>query len=303
MSLRAMRIHLRPWATCCVAVAALAWGGGSASAAMMVVKTNQGSGADGRVSENVNVGTTGVGPLNAVIAGSGTGTATIDVRSNGTLAGNKDRNEWGVFRFDLSPANLGGFPRSAITSAELWLVYQRTGPQNGTIDFFGVNANVAGEDTWAEGSMSFNNMPGMKFDGSTDSSADATTSAGGRILADTTGLGSVVLAGQVKPTSVADVVAGGTGVVKLTGANLLSFLQAADTDDLVTFLVGNETAPTSTQLRFASKELLSLEGGAPVGVAGDWAARLVVEVVPEPASGLLLLMGFVGWGAGRRRCR
>ena len=155
--------------------------------------------------------------------------------------------------------------------------------------------------------MSFNNMPGLKFDGTTDSSADATTSAAGRILADTTLLGTVTLTAQVKPPNVASVDAGGTGVVKLTGVNLLSFLTAADTDDLVTFLVGTETNPTSTQLRFASKELTSLEGSSPTGNAGDFAARLVLDVaeVPEP-SGILLcgIAIFSSFGISfARRCR
>src|SRR5262245_39745446 len=154
---------------CCAAV--FAWTALQTQGALVVVKTSAGAGADGRVTENVG---TPPGPTGAVSAGGGTGTTTIDVRWNGTLSGNKDRNEWGAFRFDLSPANLGGALRSQITSAELWLVYQRTGPQSGTINVFGVNAGVTGEDSWSEASMSFNNMPGLKFDGTTDSTADAT---------------------------------------------------------------------------------------------------------------------------------
>lgn len=278
----------------CMLLAAIA-AANCSQAAMIVVKTDAGNGADGRVQENVS----GIGPTGATSGGGGTG--TIDVRWNGTIAGDKNQNQWGVLRFDLSPANLGGLSRSAIANAELWLVYQRTGPQSGTVDIFGVNADVPGEDDWAESSIQFNNMPGLKFDGTTDSTADATTSPAGRILADTTSLGSVVLTSQVKPPSVADVLAGGTGVVKFSGASLLSFLKAADTDDQVSFLLGTETVQTGVQLRFAQKEATSLDGGAPTGVAGDFAARLVLEVVPEPTSFLMCIVGGVLCVPGSRR--
>ena len=253
----------------------------------VVVKTNAGAGADGRVTENVSGM---VGPTGATSGGSGT--STIDVRSNGNNGGNEDKNEIGLLRFDLS-SGISGLNRADIATAQLEMVYQRNGPHNGSFDVYGVLPGVSGEDNWDEGSISFNNAPGITFDGD--------TSTRGINPGDTQFLGTVAFTDQTKPPTVADI-DNGIGVIKFgddeDNTALINFLRLADTDDLVSFIL-TVTNEGNTQFRLASKELTSLESGTPAGVAGDFAARLVVAV-PEPAS-----LGVLGLGAlmGLRRRR
>jgi hypothetical protein len=199
----------------------------------------------------------------------------------------------GLLRFDLSSSLLGG-ARADINDAELKMVYQRTGPQTGSFDIYGVLPETAGENDWAENAISFNGAPGLTFDGD--------TSTRGINSAATVLLGSVAFTNQTKPTSAAEV-ANDSGVITF-GDNedntaLINFLKQSDTDDLVTFII-TVTTEGNTQFRLASKELTSLESGAPVGSAGDFASRLVVAI-PEPASlGLLAAGGLALLGRRRR---
>ena len=260
-----------------------------AAASGVIVKTNAGGGADARVTENTPTGV--IGPTGATSGGSGT--STIDVRSNGNLTANRDKNEIGLLRFDLSPG-VAGLNRTDIATAQLEMVYQRTGPQSGSFDVYGVLPGVSGEDSWDEGAISFNNAPGFTFDGD--------TSTRGINPGDTQFLGTVAFANQTKPPTVADI-DNGIGVIKFgddeDNTALVNFLRLADTDDLVSFIL-TVTNEGNTQYRLASKELTSLESGTPAGNAGDFAARLVVAV-PEPAS--LGVLGLAAVMSMRRRRR
>jgi hypothetical protein len=113
-------------------------------------------------------------------------------------------------------------------------------------------------------------------------------------------LGSAAFTNQTKPTSAADV-ASDSGVITFgdneNNTALIDFLKLADTDDIVTFII-TVTTEGNTQFRLASKEITSLESGAPTGVAGDFASRLVVAV-PEPSALSLFLIG--AFAVSRRR--
>jgi hypothetical protein len=264
---------------------AAAWLLAPSLASAVIIKTNAGAGADARITENV---ATVPGPTGAASGGSGTA-GTIDVRSNGNAGGNADKNEIGLLRFDLTPAQLGG-NRADIASAALKLVYARNGPHSSSFDIYGVLPTITGEDNWDESTISFNNAPGMTFDGD--------TSTRGINAADTTLLGSVSFTSLSKPATVA-AIDSDSGVITFSNAALVSFLQQADSDDMVSFII-TVTNEGNTQFRLGTKEATSLESTSPVGVAGDFAARLVVEV-PEPASLMLVGAGAALLLAGRRR--
>lgn len=265
---------------CAVAALGLAISSSNASAGI-IIKTNQGAGADGSINENVASANV-PGPLGATYGGNGAG-ATIDARTNGGAAsGNRDRNEIGVVRFDLSPAILGA-NRSEIVSAELELVYARNGPHTATFNIYGLNGSVAGEDTWAENTLNYGTFPGID-------PLDNDSSTQGVANANTTLLGTLTITAQTKPASVGDInSATNSGLVVFSSPQLTAFLTAADSDDLVTILIARDAVTDNTQYRFATKESTALESSTPTGVAGDFAPRLDV-VVPEPASlGLLAL--------------
>jgi hypothetical protein len=207
--------------------------------------------------------------------GNGTG-ASINSRWLNTGA----NNEVMAFRFDLT-----GYNRSQLSGATLNLINFRDNSSR-TIHAFGVADGATGVDTtpgwddntWNEASIVYRTMPGLAAD-SNAATQDETGSDLGAI-------------GLVTGTSLKGTVS------TFSSAAITTFLQS-HADDIVTILVRSDNS-SSGQARMASKEALSLDGGSPSGVAGDFAAYLQFNVIPEPSSLALLLFAACGSALRRR---
>ncbi len=82
---------------------------------------------------------------------------------------------------------------------------------------------------------------------------------------------------------------GNSGDIKTSeAAALLTFLQN-DENDLVTIVFTQGTSSGSTQNRFAAKEATVLGDGGGSGDAGDFAARLVLELEYIPLGTAIMI--------------
>jgi|GEM_PF-5104113 len=180
-----------------------------------------------------------------------------------------DRQEVIVLRFDLSSVD-----RSTIQNAELQLVNFRSNDNSSRpLRFWGVNDGATGynavtategaftDDDWPEDDTDFSTTPGLEFDEDTVTSGVRTDRA--------TDLGVREGAADIKGE-----------LTTLATTELKDFL-VSHPDDLVTILVVADSGSNS-QMRYASKEAVSLDGGTPAGGAGDFAPRLALEIVPVP---------------------
>ncbi|WP_428304340.1 DNRLRE domain-containing protein [Lacipirellula sp.] len=232
--------------------------------------------ADAEVRENG-------GSSGATSVGDGT-SGFINARFNGN-----DRNEYIVLKFDLNAIVPG-----SVTDASLQLTAFRdiTGTQD--LKIFGV-VNDATNWNWSEGSIQFNNTPGLAFDGNSTTKGLATNalytlgtlSAGG------------LTEGQVANFSNANLAA---------FLNLAAYFEGKPQDGVVSILV-QRTTQSGSQTRFASKEATSLDGGSSPAVAGTYAPRLVLtaqsaggsfSVVPEPRGITVSAFALVGFLVQRR---
>ncbi len=192
----------------------------------------------------------------------------LNARHNGPT--DPDKNEIIVLRFDLT-----GNDRSTIESAELQLTNYRGGRDNSgrPLRFWGVNDGATGynaitasegpatDNDWPENSTIFSTTPGLEFD------ADSGTRG---VRSDrVTDLG-------LRPGPAEEEDEGSLATLATT--ELTDFL-VNHPDDIVTIIVEVE-ADSNGQMRYASKEASSLDTLS--GTEGEWAPRLVLEIVPVP---------------------
>jgi len=146
------------------------------------------------------------------------------------------------------------------------------------LHYYGVNDGTVGLDnngttpgyddnTWneADGSnLKYSTMPGLSFDGTSSRSLD---------IANITDLGSSVLSTNAKGA-----------VVVFSSPALESFVENHP-DNLITFFVECDSTSTA-QTRMASREATALDGGTPMGDAGEFAPFLSFKVVAPAAPSL-----------------
>lgn len=177
------------------------------------------------------------------------------------------------------------FPTVALTdtaaSAILNLYWQRSdGGTGNTLSLYGLNESHAGETTWDETTLTYNNAPGLLPDGVDPTTELANLNSFDDIrdldLANLT----LLVDGQDYGPQVLD------EAYSFSGTALTDFINA-DTNGEVTFLIlrGNEST-SGNQARFWPKE----SGISP---------NLDVTLVPEPNS--LVLLGLAGMAAFVRR--
>jgi hypothetical protein len=174
------------------------------------------------------------------------------------------------------------------------MIANRALPNIQGLQYWGLDSDVAGQN-WAEGQTGANTPwnAGTPFPGLTHDS-DLTTLPIN--ASDTTSLGSI--SWGVGPTQGA--------TVAFSDQNLVDFLKNGS-GDLVTFFALRLNASPTTQIRFASKEneLIGNTGAPPLGtpvISSERAPRLVLTLIPEPASiALLGLGGLALVGLARRR--
>jgi len=217
--------------------------------------------ADAELRENIN-------------ADSGNNGTSINARYN-----NNDRNEWIALKFDLSSIA----DKSLVADVALHTVMHRSNSNNTkNLALYALSPGTTGED-WDESSITYGAMPGFTFD------MDSTTNVldvGGAVV----DLGSFNVTGVETKGDVA----------VIDPASLTSLVQGMGANDLLTILISTASA-TNGQWRIASKEATSLDGGDPTGDAGDFAAFLEVNVVPEPTAASLAWLACVVLVAARRR--
>lgn len=231
-------------------IATLALAGWSGTASAVVVKTI----ADLQLSEN---GTTGLG--DATDGGNGTGT-TINARWNFAATPNPNRNEWAVFKFDLS-----AFPnKSEFANVALRTYMNRTSADNSkSLRLYALTPGTSGED-WNETGTTYGSMPGFTFDA--NSTTNLLSVGGGNPLQD---LGTF---------SVTEV--GNEGNVStINPASLTNLIRGMGSNNLLTVLISTSQS-YSGQWRVASREATSTETGVLSGTAGSLAAFLQFNLVP-----------------------
>lgn len=218
--------------------------------------------ADVEVREQTNIGTTGAsGSLNSRWLNTGA------------------NNEVMAYRFDLT-----GYNRALLSGATLNLTNHRNNSTR-TIRAFGVADGATGvvttpgwdDNTWDEATVIYSTMPGLAWDSNAATQDETGTNLGTFAL---------TTAASLKGT-----------VNTFSDPAITTFLQS-HADDIVTILVRSDNS-SSGQARMASREAVALDGGSPTGAAGDFAAYLQFNVIPEPSS--LALLVFAGCGSVLRR--
>lgn len=240
----------------------------SAQAALMTVRTSDGNGADTELREDESLQRGASQDLNTRWESPPVNLEII------------------ALRFDLTGVN-----RSLISGASLEMMANRNLPANQGIQYWGLNSSVSGQN-WTEGVANstwnaLNPFPGLTHD------SDLTTLPIN--AADTTSLGSVSwtsfpLAGDF---------------VALSNQDLIDFLKNG-TGNLATFFALRLNASPTTQVRFASKENEALGNTGsvvPPTIHPERAPRLVLNLVPEPASFALMGLGAIGVVSAIRRRR
>lgn len=206
----------------------------------ITVSTAMGNGADAQINES-----------NGVASGSG-GADQLNVRWTG---GGGDHNEMTLLRFDLSQIKPG-----SVTEASLDLTAFREMADH-DVRVYGVHHEVL-DQAWDESSVSFDNAPGVVFDGH----------SGTRSLDSD----QLLLLGEFNTAGAQE---GDT--ISFTNPDLSVFLNLLayreDSDESVTLLLERQEI-SSDQARFASKEATSLESGFEAE-AGTYAPRLNLEAV------------------------
>jgi hypothetical protein len=217
--------------------------------------------ADAELRENTN-------------ANSGNNGTSINARYN-----NLDRNEWIALKFDLSSIA----DKSLVSDVSLNTVMFRSNSNNTkNLGLYALTPGTTGED-WDETTVSYDDMPGFTFD--TDSTTNV-LDVGGAV----TDLGAFEVSGVETKGDVA----------VIDPASLTTLVQNMGSNNLLTILISTASA-TNGQWRIASKEATALDGGSPTGNAGDFAAILEVNVVPEPTAASLAWLACVVLVAARRR--
>jgi hypothetical protein len=150
------------------------------------------------------------------------------------------------------------------------------------LGLYALTPGTTGED-WDETTVSYDDMPGFTFD--TDSTTNV-LDIGGAV----TDLGAFEVSGVETKGDVA----------VIDPASLTTLVQNMGSNNLLTILISTASA-TNGQWRIASKEATALDGGSPTGNAGDFAAILEVNVVPEPTAASLAWLACVVLVAARRR--
>lgn len=238
-------------------VAAMVVVGGLASeAGAVIVKT----GADALITEN---GATG----SAVSGGNGTANS-IAIRWNGGVA--NDRNEAGVFKFDLSSVD-----KSSVVGASINVFMHRANNNNSgkNLLLYALNPGTAGED-WVEAGITYATFPGLSVDGDA-----GTRGIDGSVW---TNLGT----NQLPASPALD--AEGT-LVTVPLASLVPLINSMGSNNFITVMITYQTASNGTW-NVISREATQSNTGVVSGAAGDFAAYLDLTI-PEPASLSLLALG------------
>ncbi|HVR35304.1 MAG TPA: Ig-like domain-containing protein [Methylomirabilota bacterium] len=222
------------------------------------VSTAAGNGADLEIRE----------PSNDVSNGDSMNTRT---------SGNGDRNEVVALRFDLE-----GFTLAELQEVSLNIVNYRDNSAR-EVALYGVAQGTAGgtglfttEDWTESGVVVFGDMPGLLV---TD----------GDFLTQSLNMDALTPLGQITFSSLTK----GTAET-FNDPALTSFLQGYTGSSLVTFILAAAPDYTSSgQARFASREATALDGGTPLGEAGDFAPYLSFRTgaAPEPMLDFNLISG------------
>ncbi len=218
--------------------------------------------ADAQVSEN--------GGTSASSSGNGSSTV-LGARWNGD-GGNADRNEFILLKFNLSDVQPG-----SITDARLELTAAADlGGAGHKLRIYGLEHNAAGWD-WNEGTVQFNNAPGLVF--------DSNSQTRGLNAASLLTLGTIDAGGLTAGASV-----GFDNPNLAVFLNLAAYMEGMAQDGWATLLI-ERIDSNNVVTRFSS-----LEAGR------NLAPRLIVDatIVPEPSTAIALL-GMAAMIQRRRR--
>jgi hypothetical protein len=225
--------------------------------AVSIVSTADRTGADAQVTEN-DGGDTGSGTSDNI-------NCRIQIAT-----GTTNRHEVIALRFDVTPTNL-----ASISSVSLNMLTHRALPgriihvyavTNGTVGLDNGTNGVHGftDNDWPETGTSFSTMPGLIWDGQEE----------------TKGLTNVMDCGTLT------IAKNKAEVWSYKSAQLLNFLRN-NPDAQVTFLLETDTDNTG-QLRFCTKETVTLDSGAPVAPSGttNWFAPFLSFTTQTPTLNL-----------------
>ncbi|MFW5802664.1 MAG: PEP-CTERM sorting domain-containing protein [Verrucomicrobiota bacterium] len=240
------------------------------------IYTYDGNGADAKIVQTSNDGSTTLGNMDANFGAD----ERIGARTWDDGDGDTQRYEAVLLRFDISGYNSGSFT----DDSTLGLTLHRDNDVSMDLFVYGLNDGL---DDWVEGNktgengeddeLTYNNAPGIEQDEvAGDSDLDHDSSETTDLLATFKNF------------------TGDEGEeITVASSDITTFLNA-DSDGLVTFLILREHSTGTGQFHdFASKETTSLEGGSITGDAGDFAPSLTFDgtVIPEPTTLALLLFG------------
>ena len=252
-----------------------------ASAAVVITTATGVNGADSFV--QLGNGTTNYG-----------GGADLTVKYGGNDTSGTTRK--GYFRFDV--ASLTG---ASVTNASLSLTVginnggsTNTTPQNFTLNLYGLNdgatagGGILGED-WDETLITWDNGPANVVSGA---------GAGNSVKTgpDTANGGAATLIGSFEVTAADST---GSIVLAASGSNLVDFLNA-DTNDQVTFIITRTGWSSGGGLPNPSQGGSNLTFRTKENTSGHEFPTLNLDVIPEPSSGLFVLLS-CGAGLLRRK--